>query len=463
MKYFLFNLLYLTAAVVVGQEATVTLADSGSTDGLRWLDVADNEYATAYQGSYDYSQATVQVTNTLAGERFSGTLTATNLKPNFAYQIKLVGTPGMPGSPEATSNENIGYAGRWWEEEWDGAVWQANGNLNNKGNGTSPNPNDDLYNSRKDILDPGSPTGRRYRYTGYCVFAYFITDEDGDATVSFVLNNSYHVLWKTSQRAWDDDGGDGPIVAHTFDPYPLSEDAYTVDYDLSSARVFGEWERLPHNGIALAVGSYTAQFLLTEESFHGSGTAGNWAAAMQAGVDFDIIDTPSTAPVIAVSGDGEPIVNGDLSPSLADGTDFFTVRVTDESRDREFTIANSGNTDLQIESVQITGEHPGDFLVAAAPAAAVGAGGQTVMTLRFDPTATGERRAVVQIYSNDDDRTPFEFAVRGDGLAGGGIIFLGGSSGGCRTGRPAAGGLWVLLILSVSVLALRRFAFILRG
>jgi hypothetical protein len=43
----------------------------------------------------------------IVGNRFQGTLTAVNLKPNCAYQLKLNGIPGTP------ANERIGLAGRW--------------------------------------------------------------------------------------------------------------------------------------------------------------------------------------------------------------------------------------------------------------------------------------------------------------------------------------------------------------
>jgi hypothetical protein len=60
----------------------------------RWLDVADQAYGASYQNNYNYSQASVEVDWVWNGSRLQGTLTATNLKPNFAYQLKLVGEPG---------------------------------------------------------------------------------------------------------------------------------------------------------------------------------------------------------------------------------------------------------------------------------------------------------------------------------------------------------------------------------
>ena len=286
---------------------SVTLEDidSGTTspEGLyRWMDVADQVYDVddsdgySYEASYDYTQATVQVDFFTDAQTLHGALTASNLKPHFAYQFKLVGIP------ETDANEFIGFTGRWWQEEWDGSDWANGCNLNNKGDGSWPNPNDLVYCSRRDIPDETSPTGKHYRYTAYLVFDYFITDEYGNASQSFEADSSYHVLWKTSQRPHTAD--DGPLKATTFDvelPDPVS--AYDVDYPEVTVTIFGEWERLPVGGVKLPPGDYEGDFILTEESFHGSGLAGGWAAAMGAMVSFTLLPDPAAVPGDA-DGDG---------------------------------------------------------------------------------------------------------------------------------------------------------------
>jgi hypothetical protein len=259
--------------------------DSGLTSpsgSYRWLDVADQAYSTEYQGSYNYTTATVAVAFDSTSTRLRGTLTATELKPNFAYQLKLVGQPGA----DASVNERIGLAGRWWQEEWNGSSWTNGQNLNEKGDGSSLNPNDKVYLRRRDMPDPTSPTGLYYSYTGYLVLDYFITDDDGNATLDFEADSSYHVLWKTTQRAWS--ASDGPLKTATFDADFST--AYDIDYVPQTISIFGEWERLPVGGVYLQDGDYHVQMVLTEESFHGSGgsLSGNWAAAMGAYVAFSI-------------------------------------------------------------------------------------------------------------------------------------------------------------------------------
>jgi hypothetical protein len=274
----------LTCNRACGDE-TVVLADidSGSTSPTgqyRWMDVNNQVYEESYRNTYNYTQASVEVTYSIDANTLHGTLSASNLKPNFAYQFKLTGTPGT------SANEGIGLTGRWWQEEWNGTSWANGQNLNNKGDGSSPNPNDDVYFQRRDINDITSPTGKHYRYTGYLVFDYFITDGLGSADFNFQCDSSFHVLWKTSQRVHTSD--DGPIKEAMFAADPCSP-AYDIEYGLSIVDIFGEWERLPTGLVRLPLGEYEAQFVLTEESFHNcSGFGGCWAAAMAGSCNFSI-------------------------------------------------------------------------------------------------------------------------------------------------------------------------------
>jgi len=279
--------------------ATVKMEDYGPNSAYRWLDVNDQEYSVAYQNNYSYDDANVVVTYNTVGRELSGTLTATNLKPNFAYQFKLIGEPiHRLGDLNYGTNELIGLNGRWWQQVWQGSAWDTGWNLNTKGNGTSPNPNDIVYIDRRDKPDTvgGSPTGLRYRYSGYRVFEYFITDENGNAAFEYTVNNCYHVLWKTSKRS--PGSNDGPVASHTFDVDPSIHTQYDTDYGPASAGIFGEWERLPKDGVGLRPGDYTCDVLLTEESFHGSGLQGWWAHAMKSRVQLTILGEPEcTEPI----------------------------------------------------------------------------------------------------------------------------------------------------------------------
>jgi hypothetical protein len=298
----MFRLTMLLAVVVVlmgaghvsGAMVSVQLEDidSGLTSpagNYRWMDVADQLYGQLYRETYNYTKATVTVDFFNSAKALHGTLSATNLKPNFGYQFKLLGKP----ETDPAGNERVGLTGRWWQETWNGTRWASGQNLNNKGNGSSPNPNDTTYYSRRDVPDSSSPTGKRYRHSAYLVFDYFVTDENGNAALSFQADDSYHVLWKTSQRG--PGVNDGHVRTRTFAvtlPDPVG--AYDTAYSQRTTEIFGEWERLPPGAVMLPVGDYTADFILTEESFHGGGLAGCWAAAMGKEVTFTMIPEPST-------------------------------------------------------------------------------------------------------------------------------------------------------------------------
>jgi len=83
--------------------------------------IADFLYATGYQSFFNYGQPAVKLVFCDISSTFEGPLAASGLKPNFAYQMKLVGKPtkvyGAGGDDRA--NEQIGYAGRWWRSQPD--------------------------------------------------------------------------------------------------------------------------------------------------------------------------------------------------------------------------------------------------------------------------------------------------------------------------------------------------------
>lgn len=242
---------------------------SGSDSNNRWMNIADNLYSSAYQDSFAYTGPVVTVTYSNVSGSFSGTLTATGLKPDFAYQMKLVGNPDM----DDWSNEQLGYAGRWWR------VQPAPGNSS-----------DADYDNHKD--DPG------YVYQGYLLFDFFSTDQYGNATVNFSVDSSYHVLWATSDSTGSGTGhrdpgsNDSAVIYYDFHASPaVNPAAYSSDYGDAHVGIFAEWEpgRALPGQLSLPAGDYLCQFVLTEESFHQSGTGGGWASVLAGDVNFSTI------------------------------------------------------------------------------------------------------------------------------------------------------------------------------
>jgi hypothetical protein len=235
---------------------------SGWNSSLFLLEIEQITYEKKYHPEVSVSYYDV-------GTTFAGSLIAVGLKPNFAYQLKLVGKPendpqwGTAG--DDWSNQSIGYAGRWFE--------QAPGSGN-----------------RTDAYVTPLLSNPDYVFEGYLLFDFFITDENGDANLDFALNSSYHVLWKESQRLpqpndsdtkWRTFNVNSSSIAYDFNGGPFTEGIYA------------EWQndRPTSGNVNLPAGQYDVQVLLTEESFHSSGLGGYWAAAMVCDqVEFTIVD-----------------------------------------------------------------------------------------------------------------------------------------------------------------------------
>ena len=207
------------AAAAQGQETVALYATHWNVnEALRWYDIPNNPYATAKRPggvyAYDYLQASVTLTYNATDTTFVGTLVATGLKPNFAYQVKLNGKPTSSGwsDPDDLANQVLLDLGRSWGDE------------------------------------------------GYIIFDYFVTDDQGNAIVDLRLDSSYHVLWRTP-------GSDYPINPQNspdwYDqPYPPAVEV-GIDPEPEPGKP------TPGN-VVLPEGSYNVRFFLTEETFHES-------------------------------------------------------------------------------------------------------------------------------------------------------------------------------------------------
>jgi len=258
----------------------------------RWRDIATDPFASSQQSTYDYANAAVAVVYETSALTFTGTLTATGLKPNFAYQFKINGKPtyywGDAGDDWA--NEQLGYAGRWWVSR----IERASGNTV-----SGWNSSDAEYEQWKAL---GFTDGTYdYVFEGYLLLEYFVTGADGSASLSFALDSSFHVLWKTSQRtphANDSTPTVHTVVASSSSPW------YSQEYPATDVGIYAEWEpsrALPGQG-GLPVGLYHVRIFLTEESFHETAAnSGVWATVMaHDSVVFSVV--PPNRPPVA-SGD----------------------------------------------------------------------------------------------------------------------------------------------------------------
>lgn len=118
----------------------------------------------------------------------------------------------------------------------------------------------------------------------------------------------------------------------------------------------------------------------------------------------------STAPEIAVSGNGVNIDDGDFTPSTSDHTDFGSVAQGGSAVTRTFTVTNTGTATLNLGSVSLPSGFTagGDALVSSlAPSAS------DTFSVTLPTTSAGNFSGNISFSTNDSDENPFNFAIAG--------------------------------------------------
>ncbi|SKA94905.1 delta-60 repeat domain-containing protein [Prosthecobacter debontii] len=141
-------------------------------------------------------------------------------------------------------------------------------------------------------------------------------------------------------------------------------------------------------------------------------TASLWAAALPGAAQ-------GTAPDIQVTGNNVVIANGDTTPSPADYTDFGDRSLSAGTHYGMYKITNTGDADLVLSGISITGTHASDFSYSGTfysfPVTLV-PNASGMVYIEFQPTAIGTRNATLTINSNDADAGVYSFDLKGEGI-----------------------------------------------
>jgi len=256
--------------------ALQSVADSWNKAAPRWRDIGNNAFSSAFRAGFSYQSGSVVLTYPRSpdAKTFSAHISARGLKPNFAYQLKLAGKPvsgpqgwgtahsyisastngsgatpvshdvaGTPVGGDDWTNQQLGYAGRWWDDtnapftNLDNAYFQAN------------YPNHTVY--------------------GYLFLGDFITDASGNAETDVSANNSFHITWQDAQS------GAKEVLLGTFPLAPSTTNtSYAAPLAATSQKLWYELEAGRAQPVVLARGTYHCRLLVTEEAFHTAGGEG---------------------------------------------------------------------------------------------------------------------------------------------------------------------------------------------
>ncbi len=139
-----------------------------------------------------------------------------------------------------------------------------------------------------------------------------------------------------------------------------------------------------------------------------NGSTSNWVDASANGVTNG---APGTFPEINVTGNGQNIASGDVTPDTADDTDFGALNLSGNDV-HSFTIQNSGTGNLNISSIVVSGANSSEFVVSNTPTS-IAAGASGSFDLTFTPGALGTSSATITINNDDCDEGVYSFNVQG--------------------------------------------------
>ena len=180
-------------------------------------------------------------------------------------------------------------------------------------------------------------------------------------------------------------------------------------------------------GLLTASSSCSFDVTLQVPSNVGAGSYSNATGNLTGSLNFyeaDIDTSGATAsltivgsPEINVTGNGKNIADGDTSPRSADDTDFGSTQVSGGTITKTFTVENIGTATLTLGSnaASLSGANADDFTVTKQPATTLAPSASTTVTIRFNPSATGLRTAMLTIANDDADESPYNFAIQGTG------------------------------------------------
>ena len=85
-------------------------------------------------------------------------------------------------------------------------------------------------------------------------------------------------------------------------------------------------------------------------------------------------------------------------------------------KEKEFTITNSGNSDLAISDVEISGHDHDQFKITDYPESTISQNSSSTLAVDFKPSSPGLKNAVLTITSNDQNYPEFIINLTGTGL-----------------------------------------------
>jgi hypothetical protein len=120
-------------------------------------------------------------------------------------------------------------------------------------------------------------------------------------------------------------------------------------------------------------------------------------------------------PEVLLTGNGQSIADGDLTPATADGTDFGN-GYCEVQQPRQFVIQNTGAAPLIISAWGFSGPGASQFSIVVPPPGLLQPGQAATFSLAYTASVVGAANAQFNLSCNDWDETFYNFAIQGSSL-----------------------------------------------
>ena len=168
---------------------------------------------------------------------------------------------------------------------------------------------------------------------------------------------------------------------------------------------------IDNSAVATATDASASASTGTLTNFSLAGAASNWISpgAVSSGSSCTVYLSPE----INLLGNAVNIIDGDITPSGTDNTDFGAVCINTVVI-RTFSIQNLGTAPLSINSITMSGLDAASFSVGVlTPASPIAVSGSATFAVTFTATTSGVKTATLDISNSDCDEGVYNIAVTG--------------------------------------------------
>jgi hypothetical protein len=230
-------------------------------------------------------------------------------------------------------------------------------------------------------------------------------------TVPDLADNAFFAYWTLDgvrqQDAW---GRALSTFGFTMTSSNREAVAYLLDGDSDDDGVPDAYEQRYYGTLANNAASDTDGDGATLSAEYAAGTSPIFGNAPQDGgvawADSGMVTADLQADIVVEHASGFGITTG--------GAHRFGNVAVGSFTEHSLMIRNAGGKALTGLSLSLSGLDAAMFSVTSPPVVQLAHNGSTLFTVRFTPTATGPRNALLRIASNDVDENPFEIVLSGN-------------------------------------------------